>query len=60
MSRFLMSGEEFFRRTKLRGVLDLPEMVMEIVIEVGKSVRYTVKAEAQSKEPDEHIEEKNE
>ena len=52
--RYGMSAEEFLRRTKMREVLDLPEFIEELVIEVGHSgVKYTIRAAAQSKENEE-------
>jgi len=39
-----MSGEEFLRRTKMREIIDLPDFIEGLVIEVGQTVKYTIKA----------------
>jgi len=45
-----MSGEEFLRRTRMREIIDLPDFIDGLVIEVGQTVKYTIKAAAVSKD----------
>jgi len=45
-----MSGEEFLRRTRMREIIDLPDIIDGLVIEVGQTVKYTIKAAAVSKD----------
>jgi len=45
-----MSGEEFLRRTKMREIIDLPDFIEGLVIEVGQTVKYTIRAAAVSRD----------